>query len=136
MCCDTPNINTGWNPSIYILLVFLFFSQVLKNSSVCNTYNFFFILTFTLAVKFIYSEKATFFCEISTLDLYYVVTVKSMMEISKNFVAFSEYMNFNIYMRSLYVIHALNAFIWTSQNLPNTMRSKPLFYKITFKCPK
>ena len=46
-------------------------------------------------VKFIYSEKATKFCEISTADLSYVVTVKSTVEISQNFVAFSEYMNFN-----------------------------------------
>ena len=49
----------------------------------------------TINVKFIYSEKAKKFCEISTLDLSYVVTVKSAVEISQNFVAFSEYMNFN-----------------------------------------
>ena len=48
----------------------------------------------TLYVKFIFSEKATNFCEISTVDLCYVVTVKSTMEISQNFVAFSEYINF------------------------------------------
>ena len=34
------------------------------------------------------------FCEISTIYLSYLVTVKSTMEISQNFVAFSEYMNF------------------------------------------
>ena len=45
-------------------------------------------------LKFLYSEKATKFCEISTLDLSYVVTVKSTVEISQNIVAFSEYMNF------------------------------------------
>ena len=45
-------------------------------------------------VKFIYSEKATKFCEISNVDLSYAVTVKSTMEILQNFVAFSEYMNF------------------------------------------
>ena len=45
-------------------------------------------------LKFIYSEKATKFCEISTLLLSYVVPVKSKLEISQNFVAFSEYMNF------------------------------------------
>ena len=45
-------------------------------------------------VKFIYSEKATKFCEISTVDLSYVVTGKSTVDISQNFVAFSEYMNF------------------------------------------
>ena len=42
-----------------------------------------------------YSEKATNFCEISNVYLSYVVTVKSTVEISQNFVAFSEYMNFN-----------------------------------------
>ena len=47
-------------------------------------------------VKFIYSEKATKFCEISTLILSYLVPVKSEVEISQNFVAISEYMNFDI----------------------------------------
>ena len=46
-------------------------------------------------IKFQYSEKATKFCAISTLLLSYVVPVKSKVEISQNFVAFSEYMNFN-----------------------------------------
>ena len=45
-------------------------------------------------VKFIYSGKATQFCEISILLLSYVVPVKSKVEISQDFVAFSEYMNF------------------------------------------
>ena len=44
-------------------------------------------------LKFIYSEKATKFCEISTVDLSYVSS-NGQMEISQNFVAFSEYMNF------------------------------------------
>ena len=44
-------------------------------------------------LKFIYSEKATKFCEISTLLLSYVVPVKSKVEISQNFVSFSEHMN-------------------------------------------
>ena len=45
-----------------------------------------------------YSKKATKFCKISSLDLSChscVVMVKSTVEISQNFVAFSEYMNFN-----------------------------------------
>ena len=42
-----------------------------------------------------YSEKATKFCKISTLLLSYVVPVKWKVEISQNFVVFSEYMNFN-----------------------------------------
>ena len=39
----------------------------------------------------LYSEKATKFCKIPTVDLSYVVPVKSTVEISQNFVAFSEY---------------------------------------------
>ena len=54
---------------------------------------FSFILSNTY-LKFIYSEKARIFCEISTVDLFYVVAVKSTMEISQNFVALSEYMDF------------------------------------------
>ena len=45
-------------------------------------------------LKFIYSEKVTKFCEIFTLLLTTVHTVKSKVKISHNFVAFSEYMNF------------------------------------------
>ena len=45
-------------------------------------------------VKCIYSEKATYFCEILTGYLFYVVTVKFTVEISQHFVAFSKYMNF------------------------------------------
>ena len=45
-------------------------------------------------LKFIYSEKATKFCKISTLLLSSVVPVKTKVEISQNFVTFSEYMNF------------------------------------------
>ena len=46
-------------------------------------------------LKFIYSEKATKFYKISIVELSYVVPVKSTVEISQNFVTFSEYMNFN-----------------------------------------
>ena len=46
-------------------------------------------------LKFIYSEKATKFCEIFTLLLTTVHSIKSKVKISQNFVAFSEYMNFN-----------------------------------------
>ena len=54
-------------------------------------------------LKFIYSEKATKICEISTVDLSYVVMVKSTVEISQNCVAFSEYMNFT----NMYVMHSI-----------------------------
>ena len=45
-------------------------------------------------LKFVYSEKATKFCEISNLLLSYAVLVISKVEISQNFVAFSGYINF------------------------------------------
>ena len=45
-------------------------------------------------VKFIYSEKATKFYEIFPLLLTVYTVVKSKGNISRNFVAFSEYMNF------------------------------------------
>ena len=48
-----------------------------------------------LCKNFIYSEKATKFCKISTLLLTGTTKDKSKLEISQNFVAFSEYMNFN-----------------------------------------
>ena len=47
-------------------------------------------------LKFIYSEKATKFCEISTLLLTGTTYDKSKVEILQNFVAFSEYMNFKL----------------------------------------
>ena len=47
-------------------------------------------------LKFIYSEKATKFCEIFTLLLTTVHTVKGKVKIFQNFVVFSEYMNFNM----------------------------------------
>ena len=42
-------------------------------------------------VNFIYSEKATKFCKISTLLLPNAVTVKCKVEILQKFVAFSKY---------------------------------------------
>ena len=68
-------------------------------------------------VKFIYSEKATKFFEISTLLLSYVVPVKSKVKISQNFVAFSRiyelYMGrghpktYNMYIEVLHRNHVL-----------------------------
>ena len=46
-------------------------------------------------IKFIYSEKATKFCEIFPFD-WHCIGVKSKGKILRNFVAFSEYMNFII----------------------------------------
>ena len=51
-------------------------------------------------VKFIYSEKAEKFCEISTLLLSVRTVDKSKVEILQNYVAFTEYTNFNINFKS------------------------------------
>ena len=53
-------------------------------------------------LTFIYSEKATKFCKISTLLLSYVVPVKSKVDISQNFAAFSEYMNFEKFLAQIW----------------------------------
>ena len=53
-----------------------------------------------LYIKFIYSEKATKVCEISTQLLSSVVPVGSKLEILQDFVASSEYMNFTCNERS------------------------------------
>ena len=53
-----------------------------------------FIYILVNSVKFIHSEKATKFCEISPLLLTAVHKVKSKGKISQNFAAFLEYMNF------------------------------------------
>ena len=52
-----------------------------------------------ILVKFIYFEKATKFYKIFTYYLSYVLPVKWLVEISQNFVALSEYMNFNTFFR-------------------------------------
>ena len=61
-------------------------------------------------VKFIYSEKATKFCEICPLLLTVCTVVKSKGKISQNFVAFSEYMNFNKYNETYFTSYYINLF--------------------------
>ena len=63
-------------------------------------------------VKFVYSEKATKFCEISNLLLSTVHADKSKEEILQNFVAFSEYMNFNVGAKNLGTISKGGFKIW------------------------
>ena len=67
-----------------------------------------------MALKFIYSEKATKFCEISTVDLSYVVPVKSTVDISQIVVAFSKYMNFNTLCteRKIHSQGAICEYLW------------------------
>ena len=67
-----------------------------------------------LALKFIYSEKATKFCKIFTLYLTVCIVVKFKVEILQNFVAFSEYMNFNfllIFKQTVFEFTA-KTFLW------------------------
>ena len=59
---------------------------------------------YSFLVKFVYSEKATNFCEIFPLLLTTVHTVKSKGKISQNFVTFSEYMNFKEIYRFMEVV--------------------------------
>ena len=74
-------------------------------------------------LKFIYSEKATKFCKISNLDLSYVVTVKCKVEISQNFVAFSEYMNFSFIEKSDPSLYNLKM---TCKQFSNMVRSEQI----------
>ena len=69
------------------------------------------------------SEKATKFCEISTVDLSYVVPVKSTVEISQNFVAFSEYMNFT----KGYVIYANSKMLYTICRIESNLKLPTTF---------
>ena len=72
-----------------------------------------------ILLKCVYYEEATKFCLISTLHLSTVHTNKSKVEILQNFVAFSEYMNFNLnnlWHKVLWAVafsEYMN-FIWTS----------------------
>ena len=71
-----------------VALIFLNDQKYLRERNMCNSF------TDRPKLKFIHSEKATKFCEISTLLLTVCTVVKSTAEISQNFVASSEYMNF------------------------------------------
>ena len=72
-------------PDLFTAIIGRYDNGILVSGFMCN-----------IQVKFIYSEKATKFCEISTLLLFYVVSVKIQMEISQNFVASPEDMIFKI----------------------------------------
>ena len=77
----------AWNLVVFVELLMLKNAEPLPKNC-CATMGWQYFL------KFIYSEKATNLCKISAVDLSYVITVKSTVEILQNFVAFSEYMNF------------------------------------------
>ena len=66
------------------------------------------------------------FCKITTLDLSYVVTVKSTVEI-QNFAAFSEYMNFTCCsMKMISCIDNSNLFFRAHDSLEINSLSRPL----------
>ena len=65
----------------------IFWAKGIELQQVNNSVDIFII------IKFIYSEKATKFCDISTLLLSVCTVDKSKVKISQNFVAFSEYTN-------------------------------------------
>ena len=77
--------------------MFVYYKSIFTNSQICKL------------IKFIYSEKATKFCEIFALLLFYVVPVKSKVKISQNFVAL-EYMNFT-FVNSEFLMFIFSRFV-------------------------
>ena len=63
-------------------------TEIYRHNSLCSYW--------IVKLKFIYFEKATKCCEVFPLLLTAVHKVKSKGRISQNFVAFSEYINFNV----------------------------------------
>ena len=59
---------------------FLMQADLKKNM---NQILYFFLSKYVSPLKFIYSEKARKYCEISTVNLSYVLMVKSTLEISQ-----------------------------------------------------
>ena len=100
-----PYHSTGFSIAAGVVLKFIYSEKATKLCESSTLLLFYGITTYvkpslTISVFIenrIYSEKATTFCKISTLLLSYVVPVKSKVEISQNFMAFSEYVNFSIY---------------------------------------
>ena len=71
------------------------------------------MLKIQIALKFIYSEKATKFCEIVPLLLTVCTVVKIKGKISQNFVAFSEYMNFTYLLVESKNFRMIGNFVFT-----------------------
>ena len=69
-------------------------SKIVDYTILLITYNTFILSNSGISKIRSYVNKATIFCDISILDLSYVVTVKYTVEILQKFVAFSGYMNF------------------------------------------
>ena len=79
-------------------------------------------------IIFIYSEKATNVCENFTVDLSYVVLVKSTVEILQNFVAFSEYMNF----KDVTTLSVLQGFCWAIITIIGTFKKMERHENVSF----
>ena len=99
-----PIFETKSDLHLWNLMIFNEFSFK-KNKKIYNVH----------VVKFIYSEKATKFCEIFPLLLTVCTVVKSKGKISQNFVAFSEYLNFKLCLHIpkyilLYVLSNIQVF--------------------------
>ena len=83
-----------------------------------------------------YFEKATKFCKIFTLLLSYVVPVKSKVKISRNFVAFSEYMNFiknKSMINDLIKVEIMKDnqnLYWKSGNYDKTPKPSKFYYEL------
>ena len=123
---DTNNYYVHINMDIYRVMIWLCFRLMMfwinwVKVTLLNYYTSLVEKVRILLVRFIYSEKDTNFYKISTVDLSNVVTVKSTVEISQNFVAFSEYMNFTILVWDtrpfLYFLEACSNSEWSLVNL-------------------
>ena len=99
----TSSIIFGWNSQVKVQIPYSFdrsqklcwlWNQVIWGTRPQQIISFHLKIFQTSYIKFIYSEKATKFCKIFTLLSSYVVPVKSKVNISQNFVAFSEYVSF------------------------------------------
>ena len=85
-------------------------------------------------IKFIYSEKAIKFCEIFPLLLTVCTVVKSKGKILQNFVAFSEYMNFNIGETMLYHCGLQSKKLGQSiKEMPIAMKPKKCMHSIIYQ---
>ena len=84
---------TAWEHWVLLALNFLL-SLALISKEYSNLVCFLHIVQL-FSLKFICCVKATKFCKTSTNYLSYVLPDKKLGEISQNFVAFSEYLNFD-----------------------------------------
>ena len=98
------SINVDSGPLLYVVLSvttktgvsFAYWKGQTEKQEFAKLYDFSEVLNLISArfLKFIYSEKATQFCKISSLFLTVCTAGKSKVKILQNFVAFYEYTNF------------------------------------------